>query len=275
MKTISLSQPKSPSLLFDNKSLMLYTCLIVPAFGFLFIAQRFPEDNGIWWQNYYSLLTFGFILFIISVFSAATMIWRLQGDRITRNSFAKSLSPLPANIKSLPEWQQEDCYAHLQAWMNENGPEDKMIYKQSFFDQCIFVRDKFQTMLPALKMEVISTHTSKSIKLPVYHIRLLSEKTGDDIDLIMRCNFHDWKITVVSKRNLDFQGLEKEIFSTYFINDNEKRISQCYCEGFKEEWIFDNYNPFSNAKRFTIELRDQNYLFTFMLLLKYQLYPSK
>lgn len=48
-----------------------------------------------------------------------------------------------ADISKLPDWQQTEPMAHLQAWMNENTPSEEMKYKQGFLRQTVFVRDTF------------------------------------------------------------------------------------------------------------------------------------
>src|ERR1035437_5805750 len=105
-------------------------------------------------------------------------------------------TPVEVNIGLLPEWQQEDLKTrHLQAWINENTPADNMKYKDAAVEQLVFIRDLFAGMFVDFleKIEVISTHTSKSIKLPVYYV-----KFKDGTTLIIRDNFHDLKVSVNS-----------------------------------------------------------------------------
>jgi len=60
-------------------------------------------------------------------------------------------------------------------------------------------------------------------------------------EIIMRNNFYDWKISINSNKEIIINP--KGLF-----NPSEK-ISSIYCEGFKEEWVFDCYN--NNQKNFT------------------------
>jgi hypothetical protein len=150
----------------------------------------------------------------------------------------------------------------LQEWANANDPsQTNLIYKDGFWKQIMFVRDqipetafdiygqKVAMNLLDKGIKVISTHTSKSVKLPVFHITM---PNGDEF--VMRYNFYDWKISVKAKSpiNVDFLNL---------FDGNQKVVPNC-CEGFPSEWIFGSYEE--NHQQFSIELRaSENYLFTF------------
>lgn len=168
------------------------------------------------------------------------------------------IQPVEVNRLLIPDWQRETKWAHLQAWFMENKPGQEMIYREAAEKQIMFVRDEFfnfftQEMIK--KIEVISTHTSKSIKLPVYHIVM-----KDGFELIMRGNFHDWKISVNSPSDIE---LPEKILTNSTLSGN--KMLSCYCEGFKEEWIWDSY--MNNKQKFTIEIGASLYdLYTFLFL---------
>ena len=88
-------------------------------------------------------------------------------------------------------------------------------------------------------VKVVSTHTSKSCKLPVYGIDYIP-----GLVLTLRGNFYNWQISVKSDRdlNLELDGLAS----------SEKRdISHCYCEGFPEDrWSGNTYAE--NPRDFTL-----------------------
>jgi len=139
-----------------------------------------------------------------------------------------------------------------------------MIYKQAFSDQVCFVRDTINHLfyensdsgyeeLKANPVLVINTHTSKSIKLPVYKINLKKYK----LSMIIRNNFYDWKVSVVSEQEIDVDFME--------LFEEDKTINPIYCEGFSKEQVFKSYKD--DKKRFTIEIHDKNRVFTFMYLL--------
>jgi len=152
----------------------------------------------------------------------------------------------------------ESKSTQLQEWAKTNEPAGTLIYREGYWDQIMFVRDKMAGVLaPKFEdyqniqtgMRVISTHTSKSVRLPVFKVEL-----ADGTVFVMRYNFHDWKVLVDSPRDVDadFMGL---------FNPSQ-RISSVYCEGFPKEYV---YGPYAESKRqFTIELpAGHYYLFTF------------
>lgn len=153
-------------------------------------------------------------------------------------------------------------------WIRVNEPDDNLIYKKGQGNQVCFLRDtimrgmfyklaygeykdgeyeKYKNFQP----QVISTHKSKSVLLPVMEIELPSY----GIKMTFRNNFYDWNISVESDREITFdhKGL---------INDN----THCYCEGFSEEKIFNKYSD--DKKKFTISVDDDYKLYALMFLLK-------
>jgi hypothetical protein len=171
-----------------------------------------------------------------------------------------SCQQVPVDIGALPDWQQEKPDAHLQAWFNENHPDDNMVYKSGYSQQCIFIRDNISRLFRKnlKKIEVVSTHTSKSIKLPVFHIVI------EGVELFMRDNFYGWKVSVNSDADWDFP---LELFSK-----PEEQINHIYCEGFAPEWVYECYA--TNKKRFTVEIYNDDMLFVFLFLLYLQLEKS-
>lgn len=158
----------------------------------------------------------------------------------------------------------------LQDWAEAHKPSETMFYKDGYWDQIIFVRDDVPNALArsfeeyrALKSSVvvIGEHTSKSVRLPVFRVML-----ADGTAFTMRCNFHDWKISVESSRDVDanFMG----------IFDPNLRISDVYCEGFPEELV---YGPYAeNKRRFTAELSRCNHsVFTFLWIFAHQVLGKK
>ena len=89
---------------------------------------------------------------------------------------------------------------------------------------------------------VISTHTSKSCKLPVYAILL-----PNDIEIIFRDNFYDINLSVKSDYAVDLP--EKLI-------DTE---SHCYLEGFSKNWSYPKYSE-TNKQVFTMYVGDMDKL---------------
>lgn len=150
----------------------------------------------------------------------------------------------------------------LQEWATANDPsQTTLIYKDGFWNQIMFVRDQIPgiafrvygegavTNLVNNRIKVISTHTSKSVKLPVFHITM---PNGDEF--VMRYNFHDWKVSVKARSpiNVDFLNLF----------DMKEKVHPGCCEGFPSEWIFGSYEE--NRQQFSIELQaGDGHIFTF------------
>lgn len=170
-----------------------------------------------------------------------------------------NIKPVEIDRTGIPEHNLNNSWSHLHVWFMNNKPGENMIYKDAANRQIIFVRDEvpnFFTKFMLKKIQVISTHTSKSIKLPVYHIVL-----ENGLELIMRGNFHDWKITVSSPFEIP---LPQELLSNCC--RTPEKISHHYCEGFDRDWILDSY--MNNKKEFTIEIGASLYdLYTFFFLL--------
>lgn len=164
--------------------------------------------------------------------------------------------------ENFKKYYSEHLPVDLTTWSRVFEPKNGMSFKKGYFSQIVFVRDEVQGLLRDTYKEyadnpvmVISTHTSKSIGLPVYYIYL--EKY--DTQIIMRYNFYDWKVSINSKYEIS------EIED--FIIETKKPISKLYCEGFNENQIFGRYKD--NNKKFTVELPDNFYLvYTFFYFVK-------
>lgn len=158
----------------------------------------------------------------------------------------------------------------LQEWATSHEPSDKLIYNGGYWDQINFVRDYITHILARSPEDydqimkdlvVISEHTSKSVRLPVFQMKI-----SDGTIFTMRCNFYDWKISVASFQevNADFMGLF----------DPEMKIPDCYCEGFTERLVYGSYS--TNKRQFTIELPSDNYcVFTFFWIFAYNVFGVK
>jgi hypothetical protein len=156
----------------------------------------------------------------------------------------------------------------LLTWCRVNEPEDKMIYKQGYWEQIIFVRDRLPNIWYEggkdtcdsirYNINVISTHRSKSIELPVYEIRI----PRYNLVFTMRDNFYDWKISVESKQLLDLD------FMNLF--DQDEKINSIYCEGFPENRVYISYNDSINnkwRKNFTVSINSDYKLYMFIALI--------
>jgi hypothetical protein len=167
----------------------------------------------------------------------------------------------PSVLKYARDYYASHLPVDVTAWVRVNKPNDNLIYKDGLAEQVCFVRDTLGGRLLGNYFEsernpimVISTHTSKSVLLPVYQITL--PKHG--IEIILRYNFYDWKISIASEEPIecDFMGLF----------DEKQRIPAIYCEGFPYDKVYGSYAE--NHSKFTFEIGTNYDLYTLMFLLK-------
>jgi len=164
-------------------------------------------------------------------------------------------------VEFVRDYYDKHLPVDVTAWIRVNKPDENLIYAKGLGDQVCFVRDTLCSLLMSTYEEwrdnpplVISTHYSKSVKLPVFQINL--EKYG--IEMVLRHNFYDWKISIKSDKplNFDYMGLFNPT----------KRISSVYCEGFPNDKVYGSYEQ--SHLQFTIEIRSRYDLYTFIFLLK-------
>ena len=148
---------------------------------------------------------------------------------------------------------------HLLYFMRDWELDDKLIYKEAATEQAIFIRDTVCQNLLRVPAFVVSTHTSKSCTLPVYYFKM-----QNGIKIICRGNFYDWKISVETPVKLREGLLPLDLIT----GGTKQKISDCYLEGFKEEWGYGPYNIANPAQKFTIEVHDKYALYVIMHTLK-------
>jgi hypothetical protein len=153
----------------------------------------------------------------------------------------------------------------------ENEPSDEMYWKKPFWNEFMIMRDNiiplmfYDTFEKTYKnqeefqrhlnnhCEISGTHYSKSIKNPAITM------TYNRCTITMRYNFYDWNVSIINDFALDFPD---KLFN--------KKTTDCFFQGFKEEYIIHNaYNH--NNQKFSCCIRDDYSLYTFMFLLKNQL----
>lgn len=186
-------------------------------------------------------------------------------------NFKRELYEEKEEVDVIPEFREyynKNLPVDLLTWCRVNKPKDEMIYKEGYWDQIMLIRDTVNAMFyknyedyKANPVMVINTHTSKSIKLPVYEIYLKQH----GVKIILRNNFYDWKVSVISNKSIDVD------FIGLFNEDNS--INSVYCEGFKDEQVFKSFKE--DKTKFTIELSDKFRLFTFMYMLNNYLNSDK
>lgn len=158
-------------------------------------------------------------------------------------------------------------HSHLQKWANEHDPsKTDLIFKRGFWDQIIFVRDKLAREVVyrmydgdgdianevVQNLQALSTHTSKSVELPVIHMTL-----PDGTECVMRYNFYDWKVSIKATHPVDCDFMD--------LFDANEKIHGVYCEGFPAEWVFGSFSK--NQQEFTLELHNEYDVWMFFYLL--------
>lgn len=159
-------------------------------------------------------------------------------------------------------YYREHLPVDLQAWFSVNIPEDKMLYKKAARDSIIFIRDIITNLFfnKEFTPMVISTHTSKSIKLPVVEIDLKSV----GVKIVLRDNLYDWNVSIESENDI-----ECDFMDTF----KDENYHMCYCQGFPKDRIHGMYKD--NHKKFTCYIGNDYTLFTFLWLLRDYLYKEK
>ena len=159
----------------------------------------------------------------------------------------------------------------LQKWINEQIVGDQMLWKGAFGHQVGFVRDCICSLFGhGLDYEdrekvpdVVATHRSKSIILPVYDL----QRPDLGLRLVMRNNFYNWKLSVISEKPIvaDFSGL---FHTTPPIEPDYTGdpLSSVYFEGFPRDLIFSYYEP-SDKKKWSAEIGGDYSLYTTIFLM--------
>lgn len=176
----------------------------------------------------------------------------------------------------IQKFERNQMREPLQKWISEQLIKDEMLWKGAWGRQVEFVRDSLAPLVGSgLEYEVyeamnianvISTHRSKSIVLPVYEL----SRPDLGIRFILRNNFYNWKLSVLSRSTIEvnFDGLfhtTPPIEPDYTGNP----LSHVYFEGFPNDLIF-SYYATSDKKRFSAELSsgDEAMWTTIFLIMK-------
>ena len=158
----------------------------------------------------------------------------------------------------------------LLTWMREWDIPETLIFKDAGKNQAIFVRDTCGGLLGYAPVFMISTHRSKSVTLPVYYIKM-----RNGIEIVMRDNFYDWKMSVKIPEHYDPLPADYLPLDCLCdgVGDEKETIPDCYLEGFPSCWAFEAYNPERPAKKFTVELSDKFKVYVILHALKHA-YPD-
>src|SRR5436190_125853 len=129
-------------------------------------------------------------------------------------------------------------------WIKANQPKPEMFGRMLAEEQLAFV-STLKTLVTYYnlqgKVSVVSTHTSKSIRLPVVFIDLTFAH------IVLRGNFENWRVSVLSWPELP------EYVGKIFIETEP--LFDLICEGFDSEWVFGLFKD--NRRKFTISLTNE------------------
>lgn len=133
----------------------------------------------------------------------------------------------------------------LEEFEAANKPGDQLLWKGAAAEQFARFKELRETITEAsgrhVSDNVISTHTSKSIKLPVVEFTIPA--TG--LTLTMRDNFYDVKVSVKSLKPIEDRGFGK-------LFDKKIAVHPTVCEGFPYGKIYGSYD--ANPSQFTVSV---------------------
>jgi hypothetical protein len=131
----------------------------------------------------------------------------------------------------------------VQKWFLDNEPSDEMRYKDIWWRNNVFIRDRILVLFNSKEAEVIGTHYSKSIKCPII------KTVYKGVEVIWQYNFYDWQIMIKSNKEIKLEFLE-------LCNANGNYF---YYQGIPNEYQFEPYSK-KNKKHFAINIRGNNHL---------------
>ena len=89
----------------------------------------------------------------------------------------------------------------FQLWLEEHQPEDNMLWKSSWWDRNVFIREDLFKFF-GYDYEIVGSHRSKSIECPVVLVKY------KNTEIILQYNFYDWQVMVKSKEAVELNYLD-------------------------------------------------------------------
>lgn len=153
----------------------------------------------------------------------------------------------------------------LLEFMRDFKYDENLLWKKNAEHQALFVRDTIGTLVKS-PIFVVSTHYSKSCLLPVYGFML-----PNGIRVIMRENFYGWVVSMwVDNESANFSLDEGLIHGDGDKNGGHNGdIHECYCEGFKNEWVFPFQTKETKATTFRVDDEFKLYTLLYKLVNEY------
>lgn len=159
----------------------------------------------------------------------------------------------------------------ISKWMQNNQPDDGLIYKNGVAEQAMFGRDILAPMFIGReyyesedgkyirdsereepKALVVGTHRSKSVLLPVIGLNAFS----GNLQLIWRNNFHVQPLSIISSLPLDI-----DISGITYLGED---VNEIYCNGFPSGTVKPKY--ITGTFGFTIDCSSTYEVFTIALI---------
>ena len=125
----------------------------------------------------------------------------------------------------------------IRNWFVDNEPGKDMLYREIWWKNNMFIRDRLLSLFDSEEAEIIGTHRSKSIVCPVI------KAVYKGVEIVFQYNFYVWQIMIKSPTelkllNLDLYKADRDYF---------------YYQGIPEEYRFEKYSK-ENSKEFTISI---------------------
>ena len=125
----------------------------------------------------------------------------------------------------------------IRDWLVENEPGEEMLYREIWWKNNIFIRDRLLSLFDSEEAEIIGTHRSKGIVCPVI------KAVYKGVEIVLQYNFYDWQIMIKSSTELKLLNLD------LYKADGE----YLYYQGIPEEYRFKKYSK-ENSKEFAIDI---------------------
>ena len=125
----------------------------------------------------------------------------------------------------------------IRDWIVENEPGKDMLYREIWWKNNIFIRDRLLSLFDSEEAEIVGTHCSKGIVCPVI------KAVYKGVEIVFQYNFYIWQIMIKSPTELKLPNLD------LYKADGE----YLYYQGIPEEYRFEKYSK-ENNKEFAISI---------------------
>ena len=150
------------------------------------------------------------------------------------------------------EWSKKDMIK-FQLWVEDHEPSDTMIWKDAWWKNNCFIRDRLIYKLFGGDYDIVGSHMSKSIECPVVLLRYKG------VEIVVQYNFYYWQIMINSDKPLTLKDL------SFYACDSD----YLYYQGIPKEYHFKQYSETNNEKFAVVNGSDDILdVYAFMVMLK-------